>query len=73
MDDQSLTPEQLAEIVRLTEASWQRFNQDADAVTDPADHNWLGTTRRQQQEAEAAEQQATQSQPPLKQRNYRPE
>lgn len=40
--EQHLTPEQLAEIDRLTEASWQRFNQNADAATDPADHTMLG-------------------------------
>jgi|GEM_PF-2177688 len=70
--EQHLTPEQLAEIDSLTEASWQRFNHNGDAATDPADHNWLGTTRRQQQWAEEAEQQITES-PPPKQTNYLPE
>lgn len=71
--EQHLTPEQLAEIDRLTKASWRRFNHDSDAATDPADHNWLGTTHRQQQWAEEAEQQAEQLPPPRKQSNYLPE
>jgi len=71
MNEQNLTPEQQAEIDRLTEASWQRFDQNVDAASDPDAHNRLGTTRRQEQLAEQAEQQPPS--PPDRNSNYVPE